>query len=177
MLLFADEPTPKEEKGVVEAAAEEVGALVAAGVDEEVVVVVAIENTGADVLDAGAELAVERLNPIEDWKPELAGGTNEKEEEEDDEAVCEGAEAEIVGVELPVLFKKENPVEAEKGGAEAGAGLVVVEEVMVDTPNGDGEEAAAPEEDDAKRDGVEPANEDDPKKDGDEPVAPKIDGE
>lgn len=176
VVLVADELTPKEGKAIVEAAAEEAGALVAAGVEEEVVVVVvvAIENTGPDVLDAGAaELPVERL------KPELAGVPNEKEEEEEeDEAICGGAEAVVVVVvELAVFFKKENPVDAEKGEAEAGEGLVVVEELMVDTPNGEGEDAAAPDEDDAKRDGVEPADEDAPKIDGDEPVAPKIDGE
>lgn len=135
MLLAADEPTPKEGKVVVEAAAEEV----AAGVEEDVVVVVvATENSAGDVVvDVGAE---------------LAGVANEN--EEDDEAVCE-----IAGVELAVGFEKESPVEAEKG---EGEGLVVVvEEVLVENPNGDGEEAAA----DAKRDGVELADEDDPKMD------------
>lgn len=122
VLLAADEPTPKEGKVVVEAAAEEV----AAGVEEEVVVVVvATENSAGDVVvDAGAE---------------LAGVANEN-EEEDDEAVCE-----IAGVELAVGFEKESPEEAEKG---EGEGLVVVvEEVLVENPNGDGEEA---DKDDAK---------------------------
>lgn len=134
VLLAADEPTPKEGKVVVEAAAEEDGALVAAGVEEDVVVVVvAIENSAGDVVDAGAE---------------LAGVANEN--EEDDEVVCEGAEGEIAGVELPVLFEKESPVEAENGEAK---GLVIVEEVLlVENPNWDGEEAAAA-----------PDKEDDPK--------------
>lgn len=69
VLLVADVPTPKEGKVVVEAAAEDAGALVAAGVEEGilvVVVVVATENTAGDVVDAGAVLAVEGLNPIED---------------------------------------------------------------------------------------------------------------
>lgn len=58
-------------------------------------------------------------------------------------------------VEIPVLFKKESPVEPE-----AGEGLVVVEEEeTVENPNGDGEEAAAaPDKDDEKRDGVELAD-------------------
>lgn len=136
VLLAADEPTPKEGKVVVEAAAEEDGALVAAGLEEDVVVVVvAIENSAGDVVDAGAE---------------IAGVANEN--EEDEEVVCEGAEAEaeIAGVELPVLFEKESPVEAENGEAK---GLVVVEEVLlVENPNWDGEEAAAA-----------PDKEDDPK--------------
>jgi hypothetical protein len=170
VVLVADEVTPKEGKAIVEAGAEEAGALVAAGVEEEVVVVVAMENTAPDVLDAGAaELPVERL------KPELADVPNEKEDE--DEAVCGGAEGVVeLVVELAVLFKKENPVEAENGEAEAFEVLDVDEELKVDTPNGDGEEVVAPDEEDAKRDGVEPAEEDEPKN-GEEPVAPKIDGE